>query len=112
MIDQALSRGGSHEEGEIHPLQHLRNRVLTASHRTVRPMLLAKMKPFIGVWLYTNTVTDPALSPAKGPDRLVWSVGSGTVSVPPVSPVALACPTSTPFATKFTTGSPAPRLAK
>src|SRR5436853_268681 len=75
-------------------------------------MLPAKMKPFRGVWLYTNTVNDPALSPASGPDRLVWAVETGTVSFPPVSPVALASPTRNPFATKFTTGSPAPRFAK
>ena len=78
---------------------------------TVRLVLPTRVKP-LGVWLYTDTVTDPAPSPASGPDRLVWSVGNGTVSVPPVRPVALACPTSTPFATKFTTGNAAPRLTK
>src|SRR5947208_947154 len=75
-------------------------------------MLPTRLKP-LAVWLYTSTVTAPALSPTNGPDRLVWSVGNGTVSVvPPVRPVARACPTSTPSPTKFTTGNPAPRFAK
>src|SRR5439155_1505402 len=79
---------------------------------TVRLILPTRSKP-LAVWLYTSTVTAPALSPTSGPDRLVWSVGNGTPSVvPPVRLVARACPTSTPSPTKFTTGNPAPRFAK
>ncbi|PYN50019.1 MAG: hypothetical protein DME00_07205, partial [Candidatus Rokuibacteriota bacterium] len=64
-----------------------------------------------GTWLYTDTVTDPALSPGKAPERLVRSVGNGTVSAVPTSPVARAWPSSTSLETKFTTGSPAPKFA-
>src|SRR5207247_2063408 len=71
------------------------------------------LKPPPGVWLYTVTVTGPAVSPGSGPDKLVWSEGNGTVSVlSPVRAVARACPTSTPSRTKFTTGNPAPRSPK
>src|SRR5437870_4499852 len=71
-----------------------------------------RVKPLVGTSSCKNTVTDPALNPAHCPDRLVSSVGHGPVSAPPVALPTLACPTRTPFATKFTTGSPAPRLAK
>src|SRR2546430_4008158 len=76
-------------------------------------MLPAGTKLSALVWLYTDTVSVPGLSPGSAPDRLFWFVGNGTVSVvpPPVSAVARTCPTSTPSPTKFTTGNPKPTSA-
>src|SRR5439155_940434 len=79
---------------------------------SVRLVLPTRLKP-LAVWLYTSTRTAPALSLGKRPDRLVWSVGHGTVSVvPPLRPLARARPRRAPSPTNFTTGNPAPRFAK
>src|SRR5439155_1137616 len=77
-------------------------------------MLAGGLKLSALVWLYTDTVTVPGLSPGSVPDRLFWFVGNGTVSVvpPPVSAVARTCPNSTPLRVKFTTGNPKPASAK
>src|SRR5439155_884204 len=77
-------------------------------------MLAGGLKLSALVWLYTDTVTVPGLSPGSVPDRLFWFVGNGTVSVvpPPVSAVARTCPNSTPLRVKFTTGKPKPASAK
>src|SRR5438309_1592643 len=76
-------------------------------------MLPGRLKVLALVWLYTDTVTGPALNPGSDPDRLFWFVGNGTVSVvPPASAVARTCPSSTPSRSKFTTGRPEPTSAK
>src|SRR2546429_300222 len=77
-------------------------------------MLAGGLKLLALVWLYTDAVTGPGLSPGSVPDRLFWLVGNGTVSVvpPPVSVVARTCPSNTPSRVKFTTGNPEPKSPK
>src|SRR2546430_157048 len=78
------------------------------------PLFRSGLKLSALVWLYTDTVTVPGLSPGSTPDRLFWFVGNGTVRVvpPPVRAVARTCPSSTPSRVKFTTGKPKPASAK
>src|SRR5439155_278648 len=81
---------------------------------TVRLTLAGGLKLSALVWLYTDTVTVPGLSPGSTPDRQIGRAASrDRVEVPaPASAVDRTCPTSTPLRVKFTTGNPKPASAK
>src|SRR5262245_63087236 len=77
---------------------------------TVRETLPKRLQPFDPVWLYTCTVTGPALSPGSGGKTAVALVGKGTVRLVVVAAVARGRAITVPLRVKFGKGKAKPKL--